>query len=100
MVDSTPALVSSDTASGRLMTLETVPTETPASFATSLIPTAWARNPLPRQSEVDDAEGGRRGAARLPLVHERQHAVLGEAGVVHDDLAEGVQPAAVEEGLP
>lgn len=39
MAASTLALVSEATESGRLMTFETVPTETPATRATSLIPT-------------------------------------------------------------
>lgn len=47
MAASTRDRVSGSTASGRLITLETVPTETPAFRATSLIPATRATSPAP-----------------------------------------------------
>src|SRR3954447_13513235 len=106
------------------MTFETVPTETPAARATSLIPTDWdIRQEPPEgrgtagrpshyrqhrtrhrrsygQCEVGDVErrGGR--TAPLLLVHERQDAVRPQPRLVDHDLAEGVQLTPVVQQRP
>src|SRR3954471_9818136 len=65
MADCTRARVSEATVSGRLMTLDTVPTETPAARATSLIPTDWAigRRPPWLRGAAGGASHYRRPAA-------------------------------------
>src|SRR5690606_20613419 len=90
MADCTRARVGAATVSGRLITFETVPTETPAARATSLIPTDWAIGQDLRGSE--GAAGFFTLPARPPRERCRCRGLPGAGDVSGqvEDLGEGL----------